>query len=165
MHHAPNPSGDAPQGVTEYALGSLAPGTRFVLYGTTRAQDVTGTLLRAHESACTVQLDRLSVASFTATDPETGEKEAVTVNRGPRRESWAYNTPVGLAEPLAGLVDCDGIQYGPCGPKQDLAGMFDKAEKIHANMGKVCPSDDPTQFDDYAPESAFVVADTEESEE
>lgn len=34
----------------------------------------------------------------------------------------------------APIVDSDGIQYGPCGPKQDLAGMFAKAERIHEAM-------------------------------
>lgn len=94
---APNPSGFAPEGVIEYALGSLRPGQRFVTYGFTRESDLRGQLLRTSPCSCFVELDRAGrVREFDAVDGATGEIIHKAIPAGPRREHWACSTPVGV---------------------------------------------------------------------
>lgn len=96
MQRAFNQSGFAPADVTEYHLGTLPVGSRFVLYGRTRAGNITGTLRRSHECACTVELAPRRV-TINATDLETGEAQEATFERH-RVEAWSWETPVGLTE-------------------------------------------------------------------
>lgn len=92
-------SGDAPEGVVEYQLGSLRPGQRFVSYGSDRKSDIRGTVIDLSACAVLVELDRpATFREFVSIDQETGEAKSVRIAAGPKRITWAATAPVGIEE-------------------------------------------------------------------
>lgn len=90
-------SGDAPEGVTKYYLGSLRRGQRFILYMGTPEKDIHGTVLDPSPCAVLVELDRMpGTREFVAIDEETGAAKTVRIANGPKRITWAWATTVGI---------------------------------------------------------------------